>query len=334
MKITIQDIAEKAQVSKMTVSRVLSGKGYVKKETAERIKTIISELNYEPNFIARSLSSKRSMILGVIIFKTAPSLFDEYVAQVFSGIVDNSEIKHYRIMVFPVDPNQGDENEYYKIARSNLLDGLILLRSRINDAKIEALAKTGFPLVLVNFKKYSPYYNFVDTENYKGAVLAMEHLIKKGHKKIVFYSGNLFETNARDRFKAYQDTLINNGLKYNEEWVIHSEFDEEDAYLKTEQIFKCTNRPTAIFCASDYIAIGAIRRIQEMGLKIPDDIAIIGFDDIELASHIQPKLTTVRQPLHELGRNAGQILLDIITGKRKTPVHKLLRTELVDRESC
>jgi len=333
MRITIQDIAKKAQVSKMTVSRVLSGNGYVAKETAERIQSIINELNYEPNFIARSLSSKQSMILGVIIFKTHPSIFDEYVAQVFSGIVDNSELKQYRIMVLPVDPKHGDENEYYKIARSNLLDGLILLRSRINDTKIEALAKTGFPFVLVNFKKYAPNYNFVDTENYKGAMLAMEHLIKKGHKKIVFFSGNLFETNARDRFKAYQDTLVNNGLEYNEEWVIHSEFDEEDAYIKTEQILKCPDRPTAIFCASDYIAIGAMRRIQEMGLEIPNDIAVVGFDDIELASHIQPKLTTVHQPLHELGRNAGQILLDIITGKRKPPVHKLLKVEIVERES-
>lgn len=334
MKITIQDIAEKAKVSKMTVSRVLSGKGHVKNETAERIKNIIRELNYEPNFIARSLSSKRSMILGVIIFKTAPSIFDEYVAQVFSGIVDNSEIQQYRIMVLPVDSNIGDQNEYYKIARSNLLDGLILLRSRINDTKIENLAKTGFPFVLVNFKKYSPCYNFVDTENYKGAVLAMEHLIKKGHKKIVFLSGNLFETNARDRFKAYKDTLSKHGLEYNEEWVVPTEFDEEDSYAKTEQLLKCNNRPTAIFCASDYIAVGAMRRIQEMGLNIPDDIAVVGFDDIELASHIQPKLTTVRQPLHELGRNAGQILLDIITGKRKTPVHKLLKIELIERESC
>ena len=334
MKITIQDIAEKAQVSKMTVSRVLSGNGYVAKETAERIRNIISELNYEPNFIARSLSSKQSMILGVIIFKTPTSIIDEYVAQVFSGIVDNSEIQPYRIMVLPVDRDQGDENEYLKIARSNLLDGLIFLRSRINDTKIEALAKSGFPFVLVNFKKYSPYYNFVDTENYKGAVLAMEHLIKSGHKKIVFLSGNLFETNARDRFKAYKDTLKKHGLKYNEEWVVPTEFDEEDAYLKTEQLLNGSNRPTAIFGASDYIAIGAMRRIQDMGLKIPEDIAVIGFDDIELASHIQPKLTTVHQPLHELGRNAGQILLDIITGKRKTPIHKLLKIELVERESC
>lgn len=318
----------------MTVSRVLSGKGYVKKETAERIQNIISDLNYEPNFIARSLSSKRSMILGVIIFKTAPSIFDEYVAQVFSGIVDNSELKHYRIMVLPVDPNQGYQNEYIKIARTNLLDGLILLRSRINDVKIEVLAKSGFPFVLVNFKKFSPYYNFVDTENIKGGILAMEYLIKKGHKKIVFLSGNLYETNARDRFKAYQTTLSNHGLEYNEDWVVPTEFNEEDAYLKTEQLLKCPNRPTAIFCASDYIAIGAMRRIKDMGFRIPDDIALVGYDDIELASHIQPKLTTIRQPLHELGKNAGQILLDIITGKRKTPVHKLLKIELIERESC
>ncbi|MEJ2544946.1 MAG: LacI family DNA-binding transcriptional regulator [Calditrichaceae bacterium] len=334
MKLTIQDIAKKAEVSKMTVSRVLSGKGHVKKETAERIQNIIRELNYEPNFIARSLSSKQSMILGVIIFKTPTSIIDEYVAQVFSGIVDNSEIQQYRIMVLPVDRDGGDENEYLKIARTNMLDGLIFIRSRINDPKLDALAKSGFPFVLVNFKKFSPHYNFVDTENYKGAVLAMEHLINRGYKKIVFLSGNLFETNARDRFKAYQDTLKKYDLEYNEGWVVPTEFDEDDAYLKTEQLLKCDHRPTAIFAASDYIAIGAMRRIREMGLTIPNDIAIIGFDDIELASHIQPKLTTVRQPLHELGQNAGQILLDIITGKRKGPVHKMLKTTLIERESC
>ena len=335
MKTTIACIAKKAKVSKATVSRVISGKGYVAKSTSEKVNKVIKEFGYQPNLLARSLASKRTMFLGVIIPKIEHMFMDNYIAQIISGVTDVAMKNKYRIMLCPIDP-WGEQNgmEYLNLARGKMLDGMLLLKTKFNDANIPVLAESGFPFVLVNHKKNSQNINFVDSRNIKGAKMAVEYLYEKGHLKIAFVEGSLDETNAKDRLKGYEEAIRELDLENRNEWIVNGDFDKDKAYMETDKLLNCRERPTAIFCSDDYMAIGVMERIKEFGLSVPEDIAIIGFDDIEIGAYVKPSLTTIRQPLHELGKTAAEVLLKIINKEQKTPVHKLLNVELIKRESC
>lgn len=335
MKITIADIAKKAQVSKMTVSRVLNGKGYVSREKVEKVNNIIKDSGYQPNLLARSLASKRTMFLGIIIPKIQHMFMDNYIAQIISGVTDVSMQKKYGIMLCPVDPGS-DQNGmgYLNLARGRMLDGIILLKTKFNDANIPILAESEFPFVLVNHKNYSQNVNFVDSRNIEGAKMAMEYLYQKGHRKVAFIAGSLDETNAKDRLKGYQESIKEFKFENRDEWVVDGDFDQEKAYLAAGKLLNLSEKPTAIFCSDDYMALGVMKRVKEFGLSIPDDIAVIGFDDIEIGAYVKPALTTIRQPLYKLGKTAAEVLLDIINNDLQTPVHKLLDVELVRRDSC
>ena len=335
MKVTIADIAKKAKVSKMTVSRVLNEKDHVAKSTIEKVNKVIEEFGYQPNLLARSLASKRTMFLGIIIPKIEHMFMDNYIAQIISGVTDISMQNKYRIILCPVDPwSERNGKEYLNLARGRMLDGMILLKTKFNDVNIPILAESGFPFVLVNHKKYSQNVNFVDSRNIKGAKMAMEYLYKKGHRKIAFVAGSLDETNAKDRLKGYEEAIKEFDLEYRNDWVVNGDFDKEKAYQEAEKLLKHREKPTAIFCSDDYMAIGVIDRLKEFGLSVPDDMAVMGFDDIEIGAYIKPSLTTIRQPIYELGKTAAEVLLKIMNREQKTPVHKLLNVELIERESC
>lgn len=334
MKILLADIAKKANVSKMTVSRVLSGKGYVAPKTSERVKKIIAELNYHPNLIARSLSSKQTNIIGVIIPKIEQMFLDNYIAQILSGITDVALQNNYRIMLCPIEPKQNQDSEYINLARSKLFDGLILVKTRLDDPNIEILADTNFPFILVNHKKYSKNINFVDSRNIEGTKMAIQYLYNLGHRNIACVAGSMYETNGRDRLKGYKDAMKNYGLEIRDNWIIFGDFNREKTSQESRKLLTTTEKPTAIFCSDDYMAIEIIECIKKKGLSVPKDIAVIGFDDIELAAYVKPALTTIRQPIYELGKTSSQVLLNIIDGKQKTPFHKLLDVKLIKRESA
>ncbi len=333
-KITIADIAQKAQVSAMTVSRVLSGKGVVAKSTEARVRSVIKELDYHPNLLARSLSSSRSMNIGVTIPIMDQVLMDNYITQVLSGITDVAQQANYRITLIPFDPYGKINDEFVKWAHSRILDGLILIKTIMEDPRIDALADSAFPFILLNHKLRRNNINFVDSRNVTGARMAVNCLYEKGHRQIAFVAGNLEESNARDRLRGFKEAMKTNGLEIRPDWIIPGWFDQQAAYIESQQLFETDTHPSAVFCADDYMAIGVMRRIKEMGLRIPQDVAVIGFDDIELAAYLNPALTTIRQPLIEMGRDAAAILLNLIDKKQSTPVHKFLQVELVERESC
>lgn len=333
-KITINDIARKAGVSAMTVSRVLSGKGPVAAQTKNRVRKAIEELDYHPNLLARSLSSKRSMNIGVTIPIIEKVLLDNYIAQVLSGITDVAQQAGYKIMLIPFDPFGRDANEFAAWAQSKILDGLILIKTIIDDPRIPVLAKSGFPFVLLNHKLRDKNVNFVDSRNVTGARIAVEYLAQKGHSKIACVTGLLNESNGRDRLRGFKETMKKLKLDLREEWIIPGWFDQQAAYIESQQLFEENEPPSAIFACDDYMAIGIMKRIKEMGLQIPDDVAILGFDDIELSAYVNPPLTTIRQPLLQMGKESMQILLRIISKELQTAVHQFLEVELIERASC
>ncbi len=334
MNITIADIAKRAKVSRMTVSRVLNDSGPVAPSTAEKIKSIMTELNYHPNLIARSLSSKRTMTIGVVIPKTEKLFLDNYIAQILSGVTDIAQKNNYRIMLIPVNHSNEIEGNYLTYARSKLFDGLILLKAKTNDPRLSELAKSGFPYIMVNYRKFGDNYNFVDSENIKGAELAVEHLYKKGHRKIAFIAGSMDEVNARDRLKGYKNILKKYGLPFKDEYIIYGDFNKETAFENSKKLLELDNRPTAIFSSDDYMALGVIEQIKNFGLSVPKDISVIGFDNIEIGEFSKPALTTVKQPMYEIGKTSSEALLSLIKQVKKSPIRLMLKTELVIRESA
>jgi LacI family transcriptional regulator len=330
-KPTLQHIADEAKVSRMTVSRVFSDKNNVSKKTTQKIKKIAEKIGYHPNLIARSLSIQESKTIGVFVPKTRHLFLDIYITQILSGISDITQECDYRLMLFPIDYDKEQTDLYLSIARSHLVDGIILIKTKIHDKGLSALAGINFPFILINQR--NRIFNFVDSDNVNGAEYAVEYLYKLGHKKIAFVAGSLNETNAIDRFNGYKKSLKKFGLPSKKEWIIYGDFSKEKAYEESKKLLSLKYLPTAIFCSDDYMAIGVMERIKEIGLSVPKDISIIGFDDIEISSYINPSLTTVRQPMSKIGERSVELLLDMINKKRISPLHEFLDVELIIRES-
>jgi len=269
-----------------------------------------------------------------LIPKTEKLFLDNYIAQVLSGISDVAQEKDYKIMLVPVNQTGSVKSSYLNFVRSRLFDGIILLKAKVDDPNLQELVQSGFPNIVVNCRKYSDKFNFVDSENIKGAESALEYLYKKGHKKIAFVAGSMDETNARDRLQGYKNFLIKHKLQYNEDYVFYGEFSKETAYKEFKKYFKLKNRPTAVFCSDDYMALGVIKLLKENGLSVPRDVSVMGFDNIEIGEFNKPALTTVKQPMYEIGKSSFESLLSLINNHKKSPIRIMLKTELVIRDSA
>ena len=270
----------------------------------------------------------------MVIPKTEKLFLDNYIAQILSGVTDIAQRNNYRIMLIPVNHSKEEEGDYLNFVRSKLFDGLILLKTKTNDPHLSELAKSGFPYIMVNYRKFGDNFNFVDSENIKGAELAVEHLISKGHKKIAFIAGSMDEVNASDRLKGYKNILKKYGLPFKDEYIIYGDFNKETAFENSKKLLELQDRPTAVFCSDDYMALGVIEQIKKYNLSVPKDIAVVGFDNIEIGGFSKPALTTVKQPMYEIGKTSSEALLALIKKTRKSPIRIMLKTELIIRESA
>jgi len=334
MKVTITDIAREANVSKMTVSRVLNGTGQVAPATEQRIRKIIEKMQYQPNLIARSLAMRQTNILGVIIPKIEHMFLDNYIAQILSGVTDVALENDYKIILCPVDLSGKSDTSYLDIARTKMLDGMILVKTKIGDRNIDKLAEGDIPFVLVNYKSRSDQIHYIDSHNIKGAEMAVDYLYNKEHRDIAFMAGSMDETNARDRMKGFKKAIKKYGLSCPDCWIMYGDFSKEKAYAETENLVQSDNLPTAVFCSDDYMAIGVMECLKSHNIDIPGQVAVMGFDDIELSAYIIPSLTTIRQPIYELGKSSARMLLDIISDNEQVENHRILDVELIARESA
>jgi len=333
-KITLNDIAMKTGVSAMTVSRVVSGKGIVAETTRKKIHKTIEQMDYRPNLIARILSSQRTMTIGVIIPKVKQVFLDNYIAQILSGVMTVVKQQDYRLMIYPIEEYEKSSNLYLDIARSKLLDGLIMLKPRINDPNLESLIDSGFPSVLINHRTVDQRVNFIDTKNIEGAEIAVNYLFEKGCRNIAFISGSKEESNGIDRLNGYKKAMNRLGLMLNPIWIIEANFDAGRAYRAVDCLLNGPTVPDAIFCADDYMAIAVMERLNECEIVVPDDIAVIGFNNIDIANYTRPALTTIKQPLLMIGKLAAESLIELIEHNCKPPIQKLLDLQLIVRESA
>ena len=334
---TIQQLAKKSGVSVATVSRALNGSPEVSDATRERIVALAEELDYTPSAAARTLVSRRSHVVGVVL-ETGPGnpdLKHPFFQEVLVGLKDGAGARGYDLLLFASEePGNGfgGTHSYLRRAEHHGVDGAIVMGFD-GDPEILKLAASSLPCIAVDADLEGPRTGYVMSENREGAALAVRHLQELGHERIATITGLLRTKPGSDRLDGYRAELERLGLEPRDEYVVEGDFYDESGYRGTRQLLRLDEPPTALFAASDQMAAGALRAANEAGVAVPGGLAVVGFDDIALASLIQPQLTTVRQDMQALGEVAAEGLGRIIEDPDAAPVRQLVPTTLVVRAS-
>lgn len=327
---TIYDVAREAGVSDATVSRVFNNKTNVKAATRDRVLQAAAKLGYVVNVQARSLAGGKSNTIGLLV----PGLDNGYIGEIIRGI--DQELAHadYELMLYTTHRKGKNESTYLRYAANGLVDGLLLVVPLLSPTFLNALGALNYPYVLID--EVDPVGNSfsVDSTNWQGAYDATTYLIELGHRDIGFISGIPELNSTKERLKGYQEALQAHNLLIRPDLIVDGDFVQASGFEQSLQLLNLEHRPTAIFAANDIMAFGVMEAIREQGLQIPNDISVIGFDDIPQASTTHPKLTTVRQPLEQMGRVGVQLLLEHLEDSERLPRSVTLATHLVVRDSC
>lgn len=323
---TLKDIANATGYSLSTISYVLNGKKKVKAETYERIMNAVEKLNYHPNQLARGLKMKKTCTIGVIV----PDISNEFFPEILKGIDEVAHKNGYNIFLCNTNNDSSLEKESINMLVSKDIDGVIFIGSA--NSQILQYSNITVPIVLVD-RKIGNTYTSVVTDNYRGGYMATEHLIKCGYKNIVLLGGSPTIPNFFERIHGYMDALSENGFPYEEDNVIICECSIAGGYNAVTELCHKNFCPEAVFATSDIIALGAMRGFRDNGLRVPEDVALIGFDDIALACHTIPSLSTISQPKFDMGKTAAEKLFSQIFNKEKTVEHIVLKPALVIRET-
>lgn len=329
---TIGDVAREASVSKATVSRVLNG-NQVRRETRRRVLEAMDKLRYRPNAQARGLPLGRTSVIGVII----PGIGRDFYNVVVSGILEVLDPLDYSMILLETKDCKGKEVKYANLLRERRVDGMIVVTPREVDGRFvtELVINDHFPVVLVDgFVENAPVSS-VMVDNFRGAKAVTEHFLEIGHRRIGFIMGLTETRESHDRLEGYRRALEKYHVAFDPAFVWHGDYSRESGKVAAEQILSLPEsmRPTAIFAANDSMAVGVVEAMEEAKIQIPSRVALAGFDDVELAVTVRPRLTTVRQPLREMGRFGARKLISVINGEEPEATRIMLPLELVVRES-
>lgn len=330
MNPTIRDVAELAGVHPSTVSRVINDDSRISEKTKNKVLSIIKKLGYTPNAIARGLKTKRTYTLGMLI----PDITNPFFAEIARGVEDAANANGFNIILCNTDDKLKKERIYLEILKGKRVDGLILGTAHIKDKSILELEKKKFPYILVSRNIEKLNKNCIIVDDVAGGIMVTEYLIKLGHRRIAHITGPLKTRSALNRLKGYKLTLKKYEIEYRDELVGEGDFRIKGGYQVMKRFLKLAEPPTAIFAANDLLALGAMQAVQKKKYHIPEDFCIIGFDDIRLASFVYPPLTTIRQPMLEMGALAVKMLLKIIEEGEFNQRKIVLKPKLIIRESC
>ena len=334
MAVTLKDIANEVGVSVTTVSRALAGYSDVAPATRDRIKDTAAELGYFPNITAQRLRKQRTDTLGFIMPTFGPRFSDPFFSEFIAGIGTEAAEHEYDLLVSTHAPDsEGEQKAYRRAARGGWVDGLIVVRTRENDSRLELLCEKNFPFVSFGRSDCDLDFPYVDEDSEAGMRLLVQHFVELGHKRIGFIappSGLMF---GRYRLRGYYQTMADNGLIVKPEWIVEGDMTQHGGANVVEQLLALNPRPTAIICGNDLMAIGAINRIQQKGLQAGMDVAVGGFDDIPLAAYVNPPLTTLHQPIYEIGRKTCGMLINILNGSYLDEQRVVLTPSLIIRSS-
>lgn len=328
--VTIFDVAEKAGVSHSTVSRVLNNKNNVNAETRERVLQTMTQLGYVSNVSARSLAGGSSRVVGLLV----DHLNTEYMGEIIRGIDEVLESHNYNLMLYTTHRQKTKEAAYVNRLTHDFADGLILIVPRNEQAYLDTLEQRKFPYVLIDYQGYNRHVPSIITTNRKGGYDATSYLIKTGHRRVGFITGEMAYGCALERLAGYQAALTEHGIAFDPELVSEGNFLQPQGYRCAYHLLRLPQPPTALFVSNDVMAFGAIEAARDLGFRIPEDLSIIGFDDVPQAAHVHPSLSTVRQPLVEMGRSATTLLLKYIANPLADIERIELSTRLVIRDSC
>jgi LacI family transcriptional regulator len=333
----IRELARQSGVSVATVSRVLNDYPDVSDDTRERVLAVAAELDYMPTAAARTLVTKRSHVVGVVLYTghEHPDIQHPFFQEVLVGLKHSVGAQKYDLLLFSTedDENGFGTRGYLKRSRHHHVDGVVLMGVDGRDPAVRELSGSRIPCVAVDLDLVGPRTGYVMSDNQRGAELAVEHLHELGHRRVAHITGLMTTKPAADRLLGYRAAIDRLGLRYRDEYIQEGDFYVESGYQATKALLEGPEPPTAVFAASDLMAVGAMQAAHERQLSIPDDLAVVGFDDIQIAPLVRPALTTLRQDKAGLGRAAGEALVRMIEDTAFTPPILTLPVELVVRES-
>lgn len=331
--LTLEDIASLARVSRSTVSRVINNQPNVSEPVRQRVWKIIQETGYRPHPAARSLASQHTSVIGLVIPRNLTVLFsDPYFPRLTLGVAQACNAHQYMLSLFLFHTEEDERSLFPLMLRRGLTDGLIVQSTHADMAMFAELSRNGVPFVAAGRPMEISNTSYVDVDNLSGAHTAVRHLIQLGRRRIATITGPLDTTVGQDRLAGYQKALREGLLTYDNSLTVEADFTEAGGYYAARRLLPL--KPDALFVASDIMASGALRAITESGLKVPNDIALVSYDDLPLSSQQTPALTTVRQPIRRMGIQLVETLLDILENGPEPPRRIIFGTELIIRESC
>ncbi|MBI5960766.1 MAG: LacI family DNA-binding transcriptional regulator [Chloroflexi bacterium] len=332
MAATIFDVAKRAGVSIGTVSRVVNNRDRVHPDTRERVLKAIRELDYHANALARGLASQETATLGLVI----PQVNDPFFFQVVRGVEEAASAANYALLIASQSRLTASEHRYLHLFRRGHVDAMVLASIEVHVHEVQEIMRQGIPIVLVQLDIGKNIPTFL-ADNYSGGRGIAEHLVLEHHyRRVAFITGTNHTPDSRERLRALRDVLEENNLDLPAHYIVQGDYLRDSGYQAMQQLLNLSERPEAVFAANDQMAIDAMMAIRERGLRIPEDIAVVGFDDIPMASYVSPPLTTVHQPVYELGWHAAHMALEIINSDQAmiAPRKMLLPTSPVIRRSC
>ena len=329
MNLTIKDIAEMAGVSIATVSRVLNNSKPVSEEVRKKVEKVLEETKFRPNALARGLVKNKTNLIGVII----PQI-NIFSAKLIDGIEEIAKQNGYNIILSNSRLDREQELKALDILVEKQVDGLIISSVEINGQHAEKILKANIPAVIAGQKVSEYNLPWVDVDNYNSIVEMVQYLLRCGHRKLAMIHGPLYDQSAGfTRYKAFLDEIARQKIPRKDIRLAESNFSIKDGYHAMEKLLRGRNLPTAVVCASDEIALGAKKCLEDRGFRIPDDISIVGFDDMDLVEIIRPKLTTVRVDFVEMGTVAMQTLLELLNEEKEVQLEHYLDYRLMIRDS-
>ncbi len=330
MKATIYHVARRARVSTATVSRFLNGTGPVAAETRHRIEHAIRVLGYRPNTVARSLVTKATHTLALLM----PDITNPFFPDLVKGIQLLADERGYTVLLCSVAGDAAREEEYLEMLSAKQVDGALLVGLVCGREAIARFAGHGIPIVSLDRNIDYPTAPLVQVNHRRGARAATEHLLQLGHRLVAHVSGPIGLRVSHERLAGYREALSRAGVAYDPRLVVSGDFTEEAGYEAIEALLRRATPFTAVFAANDLAAIGATAALRDGGRRVPEDVSVVGFDDIRLAAYTSPALTTIRQPTYEMGRRATELLIDAVHGRTLGPGRQVVfEGELIVRAS-
>lgn len=330
MSASIKDVAKEAGVSIATVSRVLNEIDVVNEDTKAKVKDAIEKLGYRPNIVARSLKTQKTKTVGIII----PDISNQFYPEIVRGAEDVANIYNYNIMLCNTDLDKDKEIEYLKILREKMCDGILYMSNSLEQSILQLLNELKMPTILIENTDITGRIPSVSIDNEKAAFDGVTYLINKGNTNIAFIGTNKnYNSVSAARFSGYKKALLNNNIPIKEDLICFSGKKARDGYESIKSVLDKTTLD-AVFCTEDEVAMGVINGLRERGINVPKEVDVMGFDNIYSSSIFYPKLTTVAQPMYDMGSVGMRMLIKVINNSELEIKNYILDHEIIERDSC